>query len=979
MITYKKDITMMRKMLMFFLPLVFVLTVSAISVQAIEIEQSHSDKREMAYFKLPNQLRVLVISDSRAEKAAASLDVNVGSGDDSDDRYGLAHFLEHMLFLGTKKYVTPGEFQDFIAGHGGSHNAYTSAMHTNYFFDIEPAHFEPAFDRFAQFFIEPLFIEKYVERERKAVHSEYKSGLVSEYRRERDVLRELVHPEHSVHNFSVGNLDTLKVDKPRPLREDLLGFYQKHYSANQMTLVVSSHHSVEQLKSWVIEKFTAVGNRNVVKADIKAPLFAEGFLPARVDIVPNKELRELSFGFPIPSTKPYWDKKPTQYIGHFIGHEGEGSLLSVLKEANWARGLRAGDSLQWRGGEAFWVTISLTEEGMDNVDAVKNLLFEYINLLLKEGVESWRYAELAKVGEFGFKYGEQADSIREVMNLASALHDVPAKNVLSSPYIYGDFDEALVRRYLSYLTPSNMLMIVKSPELKTDKESHFYKTAYKTYSLNSEAKVSEGSTKEDAERARKMQKTLASDLALPRSNPYIAADFSIIEEVSEQAWQAKPITAFTHKHSQGWFLNDNVYALPKGRVQARYKLPSVADSVNGAISALVFEGVIREHFNESNYEASIAGLSFSVTATSRGLDMDFHGYNDKLELYAKDTLRAIRKYQTKRREAKKLNSLYFNKVKKDLIRRYSNKHFDRVYSQLFYSQLPSVIYSPYWEPKAVIDALERFSLEDYQQELSHMFDGAQGDYFVFGNIAQGDAKKYFKNFAKLIGRKKADLASGRVLNLSETKHTYVKHHTVPGDDNAVLVYIQGRNDTIAERAQMVLLKQMLSTPFYNSLRTEQQLGYIVFSTNFQMRKMPGVIALVQSPTYSSSEIYTRIDAFFGEQQSVVFENFERNKQAVISALEERPQNQSELAKKHWGAILQGDDQFDLEERMIAALKAVTKEQMTQMYEGLVMTGKNRLILVGSKQTDEAKVFGETARNLGVLETFKAEMKQYVYP
>ena len=53
------------------------------------------------------------------------------------DRAGLVHFLEHMLFLGTEKYPEPGEYQSFISEHGGSHNAGTGLENTNYFFDID--------------------------------------------------------------------------------------------------------------------------------------------------------------------------------------------------------------------------------------------------------------------------------------------------------------------------------------------------------------------------------------------------------------------------------------------------------------------------------------------------------------------------------------------------------------------------------------------------------------------------------------------------------------------------------------------------------------------------------------------------------------------------------------------------------------------------------------------------------------------------
>ncbi len=150
---------------------------------ATEIIKSPNDDRSYESLVLDNGLKVLLVSDPRADKAAASLDVNVGSGSDPENRQGLAHFLEHMLFLGTEKYPQPGEYKDFINEHGGGQNAYTSFDHTNYFFDIDKDYLEPALDRFAQFFISPLFNERYVTRERQVVHSEFLSGKKSDGRR----------------------------------------------------------------------------------------------------------------------------------------------------------------------------------------------------------------------------------------------------------------------------------------------------------------------------------------------------------------------------------------------------------------------------------------------------------------------------------------------------------------------------------------------------------------------------------------------------------------------------------------------------------------------------------------------------------------------------------------------------------------------------------------------------------------------------
>jgi len=70
------------------------------------IIKSLGDKRDYKGFILNNGLKVLLISDPETDKSAAALDVNIGSMSDPRDLQGLAHFLEHMLFMGTKKVWT---------------------------------------------------------------------------------------------------------------------------------------------------------------------------------------------------------------------------------------------------------------------------------------------------------------------------------------------------------------------------------------------------------------------------------------------------------------------------------------------------------------------------------------------------------------------------------------------------------------------------------------------------------------------------------------------------------------------------------------------------------------------------------------------------------------------------------------------------------------------------------------------------------
>jgi secreted Zn-dependent insulinase-like peptidase len=90
------------------------------------------DERDYKSLTLDNGLRVLLVSDPKSNRSAAAIDVNVGYFSDPKELPGLAHFCEHMSFLGTKKYPQEEEFSTFLAANGGSSNAYTDSEDTVY-------------------------------------------------------------------------------------------------------------------------------------------------------------------------------------------------------------------------------------------------------------------------------------------------------------------------------------------------------------------------------------------------------------------------------------------------------------------------------------------------------------------------------------------------------------------------------------------------------------------------------------------------------------------------------------------------------------------------------------------------------------------------------------------------------------------------------------------------------------------------------
>ena len=328
----------------------------------INIPDKHPlDETEVEKLVLDNGLKVILVSNPKYNISAASMNVKVGSLSDPKDAQGLAHFLEHMLFLGTEKYPDVEDYKMYLSNNGGYSNAYTAEDHTNYLFEVVHEAYEGALDRFSQFFISPLFNPDYTKREINAVNSEFQKNLENDYWRMRQIKREIYNKEHPANHFEIGSLETLeKVD-----REILLNFHKKYYSSNQMALSLLSNNSIDQMEEWAIKYFSNIKNNKTATIEYPVEYLEEKDAIRLVSVKPIKDKKELSLEFPLPfDLYQYYGSKPMEILGSLMGHEGKGSLLSFLKDKGLAVGLSGGGSPDTPNYGSAGIRIQLTGKGV---------------------------------------------------------------------------------------------------------------------------------------------------------------------------------------------------------------------------------------------------------------------------------------------------------------------------------------------------------------------------------------------------------------------------------------------------------------------------------------------------------------------------------------------------------------------------------------------------------------------------------------
>lgn len=929
--------------------------------------KSDVDQRSYRNIELANGMKVLLVSDPAADKAAAAVDVAVGSGSDPEQRQGLAHFLEHMLFLGTKKFPKSGEYQAFISAHGGTHNAFTSLEHTNYFFDIDHQQLQPALERFSQFFVAPLFNDEYVEREKNAVNAEYKARINDDSRRAYDVYRELYTKENPAAKFSVGSLDTL-ADRPGDkVRDDLLGFYQQHYSANAMTLVVLGREPLSALQVMVEQYFNEVPNRHVTIDDAAKPVFQQGLLPASVSLQSKQDERNVVLTFPLPSMQPFYRTKPAAYVSYLLGDESKGSLLYVLKQKGWADSLMAGAGFSNRFAASMDVYIKLTQAGYQHIDDITALFFNAVDLLRQQGVEEWRYKEQSNMRDIAFRFAEKDDAMSFVSSMANNLQYFPAKEVMRGDFLMDGLDQKQVVAILDQLKPSNVLLTVSAPDIQGDKHSQFYSVPYRVVNLA-------------AGDIKKWERPLKdSGLALPAVNPFVPDNLqlkAVVQSVEKQTALPQQVVA-TDNYAL-WFLQDAYFQVPKGNVMVYLRSSLVADTAQHAAMSELFVRLVQDKLNPSLYAALLAGMELSIDRRSRGIGLSLSGYSEKQGL--------LLKMVTDLLQNPAFDEARFQLVKTELINELRNADKQAPYLPLR-SDVSPVLVHGYWERKQLLQALEVISLNDVLQLMAQVVRSAQADVFIYGNFTQADAVKLGEIVQGVVSGEKRSASPSKVVALPLALQPALYVDAMPHNDAALIKYFQAKADDIEQQVYLLMLDQVLAAPFFDHLRTEQQLGYIVSGSYSPLVRVPGLAFLVQSPSHSVEDVDARVDAFLQQYLSVIEKKddawFEQQKRALMVQLEEKPKNQAEQAALFVVDLVLGYTNFDSRQQKISALKKMTKQDLVQAYREVLLAPEKRELLLVSpgKQGIDTWLAGKAKayRKIDDVEVFKNSLPSYSLP
>lgn len=803
------------------------------------MDRSETDSRKYRSITFPNGLEVLLISDRSTNRSAACLTVDVGSYTEittakssssiskdksptslkkslSSESLGVAHVIEHLIFMGSEEYPKENAFDETVKEGFGTQNAYTTNTYTTYYFECNSIHFETTLNIFSWLFKAPLFVtsdRNGIERELKAVNEEHQNNKSDDKKRFNRGIAQFYNKTHPGYPNRDGN------SEGKDIMQSSVEFYDKYYTAPNMKLVVLHYTSFSDLECIVRFMFSAINSSPVLDKLKYGTMYSKS---AQGHIVSLSEVYKCRVIWEFP-TQPV--SSSYEFILYILNSTSTGSLYDSLHKKYIVTHINATTERE-EDFTQLQVEITFTKSGWAYSTSVIKLLKEYVKLIttstyeeLTELYNSHREHSLMK-----FKYYSPPSPLNTVQNLCvDWTKGTNADNLLTQD-IWPMFDKEIYKTLQAFV---KLLLSLKS----TESIFYFFPTLLKEKYL--------------VEESYKVQY-----LSLEKS-PFI-------EKLDVKLTLPEPAPVLLEKSKDLCGRNIHPKALFEGLelYWEYYSIDSHDIFFICYISTLSYlspkETVIRDLiFSVVKHTLAVSLADFAEDECLSSLNVDESGFEIRVHSRFSSSLKVIETVnlivQTLLDAQKSITKTSLVHFKEEYIMKLKNREISPSFKEKSEELLERTFFAGYHNILALLDVVDKITLKDVLHfGLLKYNDKVYG--LVSGNVDYTSSLKITSEILPLFGDVKYELRSQllktnsnivKVKANSLTNTSALPTLTVTALNAPILTsccrlsvrfgYIKRTSDGagafIMERLR--ILVRLISQEYFHTLRTQEQLGYSV--------------------------------------------------------------------------------------------------------------------------------------------------------
>lgn len=891
----------------------------------ININKPKFDIRDFNGGTLSNGIKYVLVNDNSLQKSYVSVSVNTGSYANPKEYDGLAHFLEHMLFMGSSKYPQTEHYFNIISENGGYANAYTDTCDTVYFFNIYNNALEEALQIFSRFFIDPLFDSDSVKKEMNAVNSEHHMHINDDMWIKQQFILDMTKENSPLNIFGTGSIETL--NKPDIL-DVLKNFHKKYYVANNMSICIGTSKPFTEIIDMLNKYFLEIPRNDKDNLDIINEIPKEIFkksdvayyLKSHSDIYEVTYVWEIDKYYKIKETKDYYIFKFVLCDDSINGLKfmliNNGYLMDIYVEI-YKEGL-------------LLINLDLTKYGMNNLNKIEGILFNYINNIINYN----NYSNYAK-------YVQQIynDNFKHINKIESS----SLCNILSTNLLYYDIKDV-------YHGDINILKIKSSDEYSNSyhkiKNNNFIKIIHNQNhdnSLNlSDYKLTKmyGATYYNIPNSKIIiDNTVKFDInkIYDTNNYYLNVNPKIINNLNEKPFMVKP---------NYWYCGSSIFKEPY--IYINYNLNNTNFFNNTRnylltkICCEILNFIIRTKLYKSLELSNNIIITANPTLNSINISVKCLNDIDKLKTLLNDIYDVIGDVNN----INIINEKYINNLIISIKESFNNLIFINPweYSDFVFNYLTNINEYDYIE---LLKELDKINVSDIKQYFVTFLNKANLIKFIYGNINKEDINKLDNGLDKYFIGNNIELPKDKTI----TEDHIIKHPNPKEKLNAINYYylIDNVNINLINNNKNILSSlltiNIISQRFFNIIRTRYQLGYLV---KMKLIKCKNNYYITQRVQTNKSIKYVRalIKCFNKRLIEMVNKcNFNKQIETLKNQIKDSSNNLLDEYKKHLNEILSMEYKFNRKEILLNELNNITKEDVINFINKYINKKNRKQIII----------------------------------
>ena len=891
----------------------------------IEIEKPKFDNRIFNGGQLENGIKFSIVNDPHLTKSFVSVCLNTGSFSDPSGYEGLAHFLEHMLFMGSKKYPDENHYNTRLNELGGESNAYTDVMETVYYFNVYDGGLEEIFDIFSRFFIDPSFDPDSISREINAVNSEHNKNINKDMWRKYQLMLNLTNKDSNVNTFVTGSLNSLQ---KKDIREQVIKFYKKYYTTDNISISIASSKPIDQLYLIIEKTFGHISKKSEDSNNSNNFTLTKPFITENegktFHLKSIANIYEIDWIWEIPCQELFLDSKDFEILETMITNKSDKSIYFHLKNKGFLHGI----SVEIRYEGIFNICTRLTKEGYSNLGYIEAVLLDGLNKIINGDLK--KFADYYKqVNQINFDCINKIDSEDLCNMLAVNHHYRPTQKIYSGILLISEIKSTKEYHdlFTKYLNINNCMKIISAQDYNQNKVVYNILPEYL-------AEYSQVTNEFGTDSTYKVDDTLC---LFQTTNEYLNSEIKLIKDldkfdvpklISERQWYGgcskfgEPIVILLLHFNSNKFFNS-----PKS-----YILSNISCSILNFLATVIL------------YKSSELGysISFVPNSTTSSISIKISGLNNvdnlkKLLCNVNDFIINIDKL------FEKVSKTYVNNLIISFKESYQNTEYLNPWEYSTYiikNQQMSTEYSS----KEIIRELELINYDLIKDYLSKILEGVALTTCVYGNIKSTQVSGLFNNFSKLFEKTNYSLAK-----INQPTNTMISHPNSQEKSNCITLYYPIGKFLPKETNLISLTTNILSQYFFDDLRTSEQLGYLVRMGRTSIRDEQYIIQKIQSEK-PIDFVESKIDLFnkkiFEIIESVDFDNFVAT---LESQLKEPDYSLDEKFMRYYPEISLRQYLFDRNDILLKQLRKLTKNDLVDFIKKFINNdNKNKIIINGNK-------------------------------